>query len=56
MSEQATRNEADRLREELAAREGELTWRQANGEDYSQVYQQVMALRERLQRALTAQR
>ena len=48
-------SEADRLREELAAREDEMTWRQANGEDIRAIYEQVMALRGKLEQATAKQ-
>lgn len=44
--------DADRLREELATRESEMTYRQAIGEDVSAIYEQVLALRSKLERAL----
>ncbi len=49
------RTEIDRLREELAAREAEMTYRQANGENIAQLHEQVLALRAQLQRALSEQ-
>jgi len=51
-----TQSEIDRLRQELSAREAEMVFLQANGEDFSAVHEQVMALRARLQAALAGTR
>lgn len=43
--------ETDRLREELARREAEMTYRQANGENVSALHEQVLTLRQKLAQA-----
>lgn len=47
----AQSTDADRLREELARREAEMTYRQANGENVSALHEQVLALRQKLAQA-----
>lgn len=42
---------ADQLREELSARESEMVYRQANGEDVADLVKQVMAIRAKLAQA-----